>query len=99
MPPSAALMLSMSSSKGGSETLVKQVAGVSDPHELEVYRKLHDSLIGKSKEGTKLATANRIFSRLGWILEIPTRRILLARLMVRLNCWISLAIPSDRKAR
>ena len=99
MPPSAALMLTMSSSKRGSEILVKQVAGVPDPHELEAYRKLHDSLIGKSKEGTKLAIANRIFSRLGWILEIPTRRILLARLMVRLNYWISLAIPSDRKAR
>ena len=63
---SAALMLTMLGTKGESETQVKQVlgvAGIPDPH--EEYSKLHASLIGKSKEGAKLAIANRIFSRLG----------------------------------
>ena len=63
---SAALMLTMLGTKGETETQVKQVlgvAGIPDPH--EEYRKLHASLIGKSKDGAKLAIANRIFSRLG----------------------------------
>ena len=63
---SAALMLTMLGTKGETETQVKQVlgvAGIPEPH--EAYRKLHASLIGKSKEGAKLAIANRIFSRLG----------------------------------
>ncbi|XP_052703943.1 leukocyte elastase inhibitor-like [Crassostrea angulata] len=63
---SAALMLTMLGAKGESEEQIKQVlgvAGVPNPH--QAYQKLHATLIGKSKDGAKLAIANRIFSKLG----------------------------------
>ena len=73
---SAALMLTMLGTKGETETQVKQVlgvAGIPEPH--EAYRKLHASLIGKSKEGAKLAIANRIFSRLGLDIRDSYRKV------------------------
>ncbi|XP_062575261.1 leukocyte elastase inhibitor-like [Saccostrea cucullata] len=63
---SAAIMLTMLGTKGESEAQIKQVLGLSgipDPH--KAYKELHSTLTGKSKEGAKLAIANRIFSKLG----------------------------------
>ncbi|XP_062579473.1 serpin B6-like [Saccostrea cucullata] len=63
---SAAIMLTMLGTKGESEAQIKQVlglSGISNPH--KAYKELHSTLTGKSKEGSKLAIANRIFSKLG----------------------------------
>lgn len=62
---SAALMLTILGAKGESDEQIKQVlgvAGVPNPH--QAYQKL-PTLTGKSKDGAKLAIANRIFSKLG----------------------------------
>ncbi|XP_062603133.1 leukocyte elastase inhibitor-like [Saccostrea cucullata] len=61
-----ALMLTMLGTKGESEAQIKQVLGLSgipDPH--KAYKDLHFTLTGKYKEGTELAIANRIYSKLG----------------------------------
>uniref|UniRef100_A0A8W8IEI2 Serpin domain-containing protein n=1 Tax=Magallana gigas TaxID=29159 RepID=A0A8W8IEI2_MAGGI len=63
---SAALMFTMLGAKGASEEQIKQalgVAGVPNPH--QAYQKLHATLMSKSRDGAKLAIANRIFSKLG----------------------------------
>uniref|UniRef100_K1QZP2 Serpin B9 n=1 Tax=Magallana gigas TaxID=29159 RepID=K1QZP2_MAGGI len=67
---SAALMFTMLGAKGASEEQIKQVlgvAGVPNPH--QAYQKLHAILMSKSRDGVKLAIANRIFSKLGLMIK------------------------------
>jgi serpin B len=59
-------MLTMLGTKGESESQIKQTLSVSritNPH--KAYKELHETLTGKSKQGCKIAIANRIFSKLG----------------------------------